>query len=188
MPQPTGELVPGIYAIRNIRNNIPFVNFFVVRINENKYIAIDAGMDSTQSSNELNKINISANNVVAVFITHNHFDHIGSLSIFTNATVFTGNTTLLDIPHQIMLDGEIMEISNLFIQCIYTPGHTKDSVSYLVNGKYLFVGDSLVNHPNNEDNELRTQSIEKLTNIEGIEYIFTAHHGFTRNVRRALSR
>jgi len=184
MPQPTGELIPGIYAIRN---NMPFVNFFLVRVDENKYIAIDAGIDSTQSLNELNKINIFANNVVAVFLTHAHFDHIGSLSIFINANVFSGNTTLLDIPHQIMADGEIMEISGVFIKCIYTPGHTKDSVSYLINEKYLFVGDSLVNHPNNEDNEQKKHSIEKLANIDGIEYIFTAHHGFTRNVRRTLS-
>jgi glyoxylase-like metal-dependent hydrolase (beta-lactamase superfamily II) len=190
MPQPTRELISGIYSIRNTRNNIPFVNFFLIKF-DTGYIAIDAGFDIIQTENELNKLSISANDVVAVFITHSHFDHIGSISLFKNATIFTGNTEnaeFPDIPHIIMSDGEIIQISNISIQSIYTPGHTSDSVSFLINGRYLFVGDSLVNHQNNYDNEMRRISIEKLSNIEGIEYIFTSHHGFTRNISRLLSR
>ena len=190
MPQPTGELIPGIYTVRNNRNNIPFVNFYLIKINEG-YIAIDAGFDSIQTENELKKLDKSANDILAVFITHSHFDHIASLSLFINATIYTGNTENTELPdtsHIIMKDGEIIEFNNMSIQCIYTPGHTIDSVSFLINGKYLFVGDSLVNHSNNYDNELRRISIEKLLIIEGIEYIFTGHHGYKRNVKRALSR
>ena len=87
-----------------------------------------------------------------------------------------------------MQDDEIIELSGRSIKCIYTPGHTSDSVCYLIDGKYLFVGDSLINHPNNTDNELRKLSIEKLAEINGVKYVFSAHYGFTKNVKRVLSR
>ena len=38
MPQPTGELIPGIYAVRNNRNNIPFLNFYLIKTKDG-YIA-----------------------------------------------------------------------------------------------------------------------------------------------------
>jgi len=189
MPQPSGELINGIYTIRNNRNNIPFVNFYLFKVIEG-YIAIDAGFDIAQTENEFKKMNISAEDIVAVFITHSHFDHIASINLYKNAIIYTGNTEKVefpDLPHTIMLDGEIIEFSNTSIQCIYTPGHTIDSVCFLINGKYLFVGDALIDHQNNYDNELRKRSIEKLSNIDGLEYIFTGHYGFTRNIRKALS-
>ena len=174
MPQLTGRAIPGIYAILNSR---PYVNFYLLPVGES-YMAVDAGVDSAQTAKELQRVGISANDVTAVFITHSHYDHIGALDLFNNATVYTGNSTLPNTHHQIMQDGEIIELSGRSIKCIYTPGHTSDSVCYLIDGKYLFVGDSLINHPNNTDNELRKLSIEKLLELEGIEYVFSGHYGF----------
>ena len=183
MVHPTGKIVTGIYVIMNTR---PFVNFYIFSIGE-KYIAIDAGTNSTQSIKKLKKLSISPDDVVAAFITHSHYDHIGALELFDNAAVYTGNTTIPEINNHVMLDGEILELYGMTIKCIYTPGHTNDSVCYLINGKYLFVGDTLINHSNNADNELRKLSVEKLAKIDGVEFIFSGHYGFTSNVKRVLS-
>jgi len=193
---PTGEIMSNLYAIRNDRNGIPMVNFFLLQVGE-KYIVIDTGSDSIQTENELQKLGISANDVVALLLTHSDWDHVGSLHLFHNATLYTGDTEfqyaeasrfapafeLPDIPHQIMADGEIIELYGRTIQCIYTPGHTSDSVCFLIDGEYLFVGDLYVT-PDlaRYDKELQILYREKMLGIDGVEYIFTGHFGLFKDV------
>jgi len=189
---PTGMIMPGIYAVRSDRNGVPMGNYFLLQIGE-KYVAIDAGADNIQTENGLRKLGISANDVVAVFITHSHWDHIGSLDLFDNAVIYTGNTVnseFPDIPHQIMTDGEIIKLSGMSVQCIYTPGHTIDSVCYLVDGKYLFTGDLFVTtndppppNPKRYDKELQLLYREKILGIDGVEYVFTGHFGLFKDIR-----
>ena len=78
----------GLYAVRNDRNGMPMVNFFIMQAGE-KYIAFDAGSDSEQTQNALNRIGISAHDVIAVFITHSDWDHVGVLHLFENTTVYS---------------------------------------------------------------------------------------------------
>ena len=54
----TGEIMPGLYAVRNYRNGNPLVNFFIMQADE-KYIAFDTGSDSTQTQNALQQLGIS---------------------------------------------------------------------------------------------------------------------------------
>jgi len=188
---PTGEIMSGLYAVRTERNGVPMGNFFLMQAGE-KYIAIDAGADDTQTENGLRKLGISASDVVAVFITHAHWDHIGSLDLFDGAAIYTGNTEgseFPDTPHKIMSDYEILEINGTSIQCIYTPGHTIDSVCFLVDGKYLFVGDLLVTtndppppNPMRYDKELQLFYREQMLGLEGVEYVFTGHFGLFKNI------
>jgi len=197
---PTGEIMPGLYAIRNDRNGTPMVNFFVMRLSEEKYIVFDAGSDSEQTLQALQKLNISANDIVAVFITHSDWDHIGSLNLFTNATLYTGITEfqharrgrglhnlppfeLPDMPHNIMTDGEAIKIFDRKIRCIYTPGHTSDSVSFLVDDKYLFAGDLFISPKlayYNEDLQRLNQA--KVLEIESVGYVFTSHFGIFKAI------
>jgi len=189
---PTGEIISDLYAIRTERNGVPMGNFFLMRAG-NEYIAIDAGADDTQTINELRKLGISASDVVAVFITHAHWDHVGSLDLFENAVIYTGNTNgseFPDTPHQIMPDGEIIEILGKSIQCIYTPGHTIDSVCYLIDGKYLFVGDLLVTtndppspNPKRYDKELQLLYREQMLGLKNVEYVFTGHFGLFKDIK-----
>jgi len=194
---PTGEIMSGLYAVKNDRTGIPMVNFFLLKVDE-KYIAIDTGSDKTQTENELQKLGISVDDVIAVFITHSHYDHVGSLHLFNGATMYTGNTEfqyttvsrfspnvfeLPDIPHIIMADGESVELYGRTIQCIYTPGHTSDSVSFLVDGRYLFVGDLFVTLNNAQDEALQALSQENVLGIDGADYVFTGHFGLFKDVR-----
>jgi len=189
---PTGEIMPGLYAVRTHRNGMPMGNFFLMRAGE-KYIAFDAGADNTENENGLKRLGISAEDVVAVFITHYHWDHIASIGLFENAVIYTGNTEnsgFPDIPHRIMSDGEIIEFYGVSVQCFYTPGHTADSVCYVVSGKYLFVGDLLVTtndppppNPRRYDAELQLHHREKMLGLDGVEYVFTGHFGLFKSVR-----
>ena len=186
---PTGNIMPGIYSIRTHNNGMPMGNFFLLQVGE-KYIAIDAGGNNAETEKGLKKLKISADDVIAVFITHAHWDHIGSLDLFYNAIIYTGNTessAFPDIPHQIMPDGKIIELSDISIQCLYTPGHTIDSVCYLVDGKYLFVGDLFVTTNDSpfekrHDKDLQLLYREKMLELENAEYVFTGHFGLFKNI------
>ena len=187
---PTGKIMPDNYAVRSDRNGVPMGNFFLVK-NGEKYIAVDAGADNDQAENGLRKLGIAADDVEAVFVTHSHWDHVGSLDLFYNAVIYTGNTEssdFPDMPHRIMSDGEIVVFSDISVQCLYTPGHTKDSVCYLVDGKYLFVGDLLVTTNDSPfearyDKDLQLAYREEMLNLEGVEYVFTGHFGLFKDVR-----
>ena len=197
---PTGEIMSGIYAVRNDRNGTPMVNFFIMQAGE-KYIAFDTGSDNEQTQNALQQLGISASDVVAIFLTHSDWDHIGSLDLFYNATLYTGITdfqyvrrgrglpalpdfVLPNIPHEIMADGEIIEIYGRSIQTFYTPGHTSDSVSFLVDDRYLFLGDLLVNpRLAYYDEGLQRFHIERMLAMEDVSYVFTGHFGLFRNIR-----
>ena len=146
-----------------------------------------------ETENALQRLGISASDIVAVFITHYHWDHIASIDLFHNAVVYAGDTTgtgFPDTPHQVLSDGEIINISGLSVQCLYTPGHTSDSVCFLVDGKYLFVGDLFVTtnnppppNPKRYSAELQLFHREQMLGIEGVEYVFTGHFGLFKDIR-----
>ena len=175
--------MPGLYAVRSGGNGFPSVNFFLLKV-EDGYIAFDSGANDIQTKNELQKLGVSPDDVIAVFITHGDRDHIGSLSLFNNAAVYTGFIELPDYSHEIMSDNEIIDKYGVPIQIIYTPGHTSSCAVYLVDGRFLFVGDLLIN-PNKAryDKELQRLNVEKALGIDGVEYIFTGHFGLFKNIR-----
>ena len=189
---PTGEIMRDIFAIRTHRNGMPMGNFFLIRAGD-KYIAVDAGADDTETENGLRKLGISASDVEAVFITHSHWDHIESLNLFSSATIYTGNiddSEFPDIAHQIIPDGETIEVSDVIVQCFYTPGHTIDSVCYLIDGKYLFVGDLFVSTndppppiPKRYDKDMQLHYRKEMLALNGVEYIFTSHFGLFKSIR-----
>ena len=103
---PTGKIMPGVYAIRVHNNGMPMGNFFLLQADDG-FVAIDAGGDITETEEGFKKLGISADDVIAVFVTHAHWDHVGSLSIFSNAVIYTGNTEgseFPDIPHVMMME------------------------------------------------------------------------------------
>ena len=180
---PTGEIKPGIYAVKTGGNGAPLVNFFLMSVDDG-YIAFDSGVNNARTKNELQKLNISADEVVAVFITHGDHDHIGSLNLFNNAIIYTGPIELSDYSHEILSDGDVIDTYGVSIQILYTPGHTSGCAIYLVDGKFIFAGDLFIN-PNKAryDAELQKSNIEKALGINDVEYIFTGHFGLFKDIR-----
>ena len=84
--------------------------------------------------------------LVKVIDTHIHADHITAASKLknkTNCTTIMGEHTPSDTVEIKVKDDEIIYVDKLKIKVIYTPGHTKDSYSFLMND-YLFSGDTLL--------------------------------------------
>ena len=84
--------------------------------------------------------------LVKVIDTHIHADHITAASKLkdaTNCTTIMGEHTPSDTVEIKVKDDEIIYVDKLEIKVIYTPGHTKDSYSFLMDD-YLFSGDTLL--------------------------------------------
>lgn len=91
--------------------------------------------------------------ITHAFETHVHADFVsGSLELAraTGATIHAGKLGELAFPHVPLNDGDVIEIGTLRVRTMWTPGHTPEHVSYLVEDTAtptrpltLFTGDML---------------------------------------------
>jgi len=107
--------------------------------------------------------------IKGVFLTHTHFDHIYGINqlydVFPDIAVYVsyeGNEALFsakknlskyhDSPLEykgsnVMLisDGNTIKLfPGVLLKAVATPGHTSDSMSFLIEDKYLFTGDAFI--------------------------------------------
>jgi sulfur dioxygenase len=84
--------------------------------------------------------------LVKVIDTHIHADHItgaSKLNKKTNCSTVMGEHTPSETVQIKVKNDEIIKVDNLKIKAIYTPGHTSDSYSFVMDN-YLFSGDALL--------------------------------------------
>jgi glyoxylase-like metal-dependent hydrolase (beta-lactamase superfamily II) len=84
--------------------------------------------------------------LVKVIDTHIHADHVtgaSKLKSSTNCTTIMGENSPAETVDIKLKDEETIKIDQLQIKALYTPGHTSDSYSFLLNN-YLFSGDTLL--------------------------------------------
>ena len=84
--------------------------------------------------------------LVKVIDTHIHADHITGASKLKKATdcvTIMGEHSPSELVELKVKDNEIIKVDKMQIKAIYTPGHTSDSYSFLMNN-YLFSGDTLL--------------------------------------------
>ena len=84
--------------------------------------------------------------LVKVIDTHIHADHITGASALRDQTkciTIMGEQTPAETVEIKVKDEEIIKLDELKIKALYTPGHTSDSFSFLMD-KYLFSGDTLL--------------------------------------------
>jgi glyoxylase-like metal-dependent hydrolase (beta-lactamase superfamily II) len=153
----------------------------------------------------LTKFGITPSMIKSVFLTHSDYDHIGGIDTFKDADAYISENELAMIHHgkhrpfsyrsnsvQIMRlkplhDKMVLNIDNVTVECIMTPGHTEGSMSYLVENKYIFAGDTckisndtivpLKKYINMNTND-QIVSIKKLKKYKQIEMTFVGHTGF----------
>jgi len=169
------------------------------------YILFDAGSDIDIIKNEMQKLEINPEKVIAVFITHSDWDHVASIPLFKTASLFiskqeeqmiNGETERALIfsngidrtDYKTLNDNETVLINDISVKGVLTPGHTPGSMCYIVNSKYLIIGDALSIENGkavgfsdffNMDSETALKSMEKLKNLDGVEIICTGHSGYT---------
>lgn len=132
-------------------------NCYVIK-KDNTCLVIDPG-DDYQKIKEV----IGEDKVLAVLLTHSHFDHIGALrnfltkrsvKIIKKSSVSTENT---------------IHIGEFHFEVVFTPGHSKDSISfYFPEEMVMFVGDFIFREsigrcdlPGGSESEMKN-SLEKL--------------------------
>jgi len=87
-------------------------------------------------------------NVGRVLETHGHWDHVQAVPQLRDAGYSVGVTAedaaMLDSYDEVIGDDEVIEVGDLRLRTIHTPGHTAGSICFSVEGKpVLFSGDTL---------------------------------------------
>ena len=78
--------------------------------------------------------------------THCHADHItglGKLRDTTHCITVMGQKTSVDMVSMRVDDGDTIDIENISLGVLYTPGHTDDSYSFTLEDR-IFTGDTLL--------------------------------------------
>jgi glyoxylase-like metal-dependent hydrolase (beta-lactamase superfamily II)/rhodanese-related sulfurtransferase len=84
--------------------------------------------------------------LVKAIDTHLHADHItglGALRDRTRCITVMGEQSSVDVVSMRVADSDKLTIEGLALQVLYTPGHTDDSYSFLMNDR-VFTGDTLL--------------------------------------------
>lgn len=135
-------------------------NCYIVQVNDNTYV-----IDPSVSVDSIKKY-LNGRELKGILITHGHMDHIFNLeevesyfdcfiyiSKYGKDMIFDNNHNYghsLGVKKSINLDLDKLKIVNdndiidENIKVIYTPGHTKDSICFMIEDK-LFTGDTLFN-------------------------------------------
>ena len=141
-----------------------------ILIKNNKCLIIDPGADY-QNIKEA----IGDNKVLGVLITHSHFDHVGALRNFLSkkgVKIFKKSNTL----------EQEYNIGDFSFECIYTPGHSADSITfYFKEINSMFVGDFVFKDsigrcdlPTGNIVEMKN-SIEKIKKYDDNIIIYNSH-------------
>jgi len=144
-------------------------NCYILKKN-NMCLVIDPGDDYPKIKEE-----IGDDKVLAVLITHSHFDHIGALRNFLskrNMKIFKKSS----------LEEREYTIGDFSFECIYTPGHSKDSVTfYFKDINTMFVGDFIFKEsigrcdlPGGDINEMN-DSLSKIVSYPDDTIIYSGH-------------
>lgn len=155
--------------IKTIITGVLDENCYVL-INDKECLVIDPGDDYPKI-----KEVVGDNKVLGVLITHSHFDHIGALRNFLTKRS-------IKIFKKSSLTENKYTIGNFNFECLYTPGHSKDSVSfYFKDEKAMFVGDFIFKEsvgrsdlPGGDINELK-ESLEKIKKYDDDITLYPGH-------------
>jgi len=174
-------------------------NSYVVTDDETFCIIIDPGENPFEIIDFVKK-----RKVEYILLTHGHFDHIAGLKILTkftdasvvvhqseaewlldpelNRSIETKKLIINEWPDILLQGDEIIQCGALSIKAIHTPGHSPGSTCFLLNGKYLFTGDTLLsgvvgptNLPFGDRDRLKDSIKSKLFRLPGEIEIFPGH-------------
>lgn len=123
---------------------------------------------------------IGDNKVLGVLITHSHADHIGALRNFLT------KRSIKIFKRSNLVENKTYNIGDFNFKCIYTPGHSKDSVTfYFEEDKKMFIGDFIfkesigrTDFPGGSDTEM-SSSIQKILTYDDDIELFPGHNETT---------
>jgi len=156
---------------------------YLCKCGDNQVFVVDPGT----ASSVLETLEKQHLRLVAILVTHRHFDHtagIENLKKKTSCNVTDSNKA------------EIIHIGNVNIQVIATPGHTRDSVCYFVQPSQnqsgiLFTGDTLFiagcGRPIECDASTMWHSLQKIATLPDDTLVYPGHDYTEENYEFALT-
>ncbi|MDH3610956.1 MAG: hydroxyacylglutathione hydrolase family protein [Nitrosopumilus sp.] len=107
----------------------------------NEGIVIDPSWDLDQIEETITRNNLKIKYIVN---THHHFDHtLGNEGIAKSTGAKIIQHEASDLQHDITVkDGDVIKFGNSELFVLHTPGHSKDSICLIGDGK-IFSGDTL---------------------------------------------
>ena len=132
-----------------------------------------------------------------VLETHNHADHVsghGRLARSTGATIHIHELAEAEYPHEPFADGWVLELGDLRVEALHTPGHRPEHTAFLLSdagrgglpwavlgGDSLFVGDvarpDLAIEPRQGAIEIFRSLHERLLSLDDEVEIWPGHLG-----------
>jgi len=122
--------------------------------------------------------------LVKVIDTHIHADHVtgaSKLKDITKCSTIMGEHTPAETVEIKIKDDEYINLDHLKIKAMYTPGHTSDSYSFLLDN-YLFSGDTLLingtgrtDFQNGSSKDAYNSIFNKLLKLPEETFLYPAH-------------
>ena len=176
-------------------------NYIFVLFNPSDRTA--AVVDPADAQPVLNKLNELNANLIAIFNTHHHNDHVGGnrqlLKHFPNAAVYAGAKDEGRIPGQqyALEDGDQVTFARRTGQVFFVPGHTRGHIAYYFapqasdEAGELFCGDTLFaggcGRLFEGTPDQMQPSLAKLRNLPDNTRIWCAHEYTLGNLKFAVS-
>lgn len=110
-------------------------------------ILIDAGRSCRQTEQALHNIGVAPDSIRAVFITHEHSDHVSGLRVFASKyqlRVFASNGTLEALDDMGILNGKFdtftlnaagTDVGSMFVQSFRTSHDARESCGYVLSAE-----------------------------------------------------
>lgn len=200
-PIKTQKINENIFVVRTLISN------FYIYTKGQVTICFDTGYLPPIINHALKKLGVKQDDVTDIFLTHSDFDHVGGIRVFKKANIYLSSEEEKMITfkkprilfmfnlkirrkYELLNEGDIIEVGDIKIKAIQTPGHTIGSMSYLVNGQYLFTGDTLtlkkgemkpfffMQNMNTAKQKKSIEKIRKIKESENIKMICTGHSGY----------
>jgi glyoxylase-like metal-dependent hydrolase (beta-lactamase superfamily II) len=119
-----------------------------------------------------------------VINTHSHFDHIlgnEQVAEITGANIIQHESSQVS-KHISVSEGDIVNVGDIPIRVLHTPGHSVDSMCLIVDGHLVFTGDTLfvgncgrVDLPGSNAKEMYTSLLEKVAKLDESLIVYPGH-------------
>jgi len=149
------------YERATVIEDISYVSMYLVDAGNGKFVLVDGGVDQKYEATKtvLAEHDATAQDLLAVLLTHGHGDHIGAAYGLTDVPLyahedevalvqgeaapdnpFGKNEPGLKVDHTFK-HGDILEFGEARFEVFHAPGHTQGNSAFLVGG-VLLLGDT----------------------------------------------